>query len=322
MNTSQNQQKGLEGDVKTGKRLTLFACPKPFHGKTGVIQRNAVRSWVRLRPQPQVILFGDDHGTKDCAAALEIRHVPEIRRHDYGTPLVDDLFMQVRRLSEASLLCYINSDIIMTQALSQAIEVLNGACPPFLAVGHCWDLEVDGEIDFDREEWEVDLEMLVKESGRRRGPFHIDYCVFTRDLFDRLPPFAVGRIRWDNWLVWKALERGGRVIDASGMVRPVHQKHEYGHVDGGKKWSYGGPEARSNQRLAGLARWVHVYGILDATHRLTGNGIEERKVSLSFVRQAGLRALSWLEERRDPARARGHRFAERRGKGRAGETIG
>ncbi len=322
MNTSQNQQKGPEGDVETGKKLTLFACPKPFHGKTGVIQRNAVRSWLRLRPQPQVILFGDDRGTNECAAAVEIKHVPEIRRNDYGTPLVDDLFTQVRRLSEASLLCYINSDIIMTRALSQAIEVLNGARPPFLMVGHCWDLEIDGAIDFDREEWEVDLEMLVKERGRRRGPFHIDYCVFTRDLFDRLPPFAVGRIRWDNWLVWKALKRGGRVIDASGVVRPVHQKHEYGHLDEGKKWSYGGPEARSNQRLAGLARWVHVYGILDATHRLTGNDIEERRVSLSFVRQAGLRALSWFEERRDPDRARGHRSAERRGKGRREETIG
>ncbi len=305
MITSQNQGKGPRGDVRTGAMLTLFACPKPFHGKTGVIQRNAVRSWLRLRPKPQVILIGDDHGTKEFASELEITYVPEVRRNDYGTPLVDDLFMQVHRLSHSRLLCYVNSDIIMTETLTCAIEMLKEACPPFLMVGRCWDLEVDREINFDREEWDADLGRLVKQRGRRRSPFHIDYCVFTPDLFDRLPPFAVGRIRWDNWLVWKTLKSGGRVFDASEVVRPVHQEHDYGHVAGGKKWSYGGPESRSNQRLAGLGRRVHVYGILDATHRLTENGIEKRRVSLSFIRQIGLRVLFWLKERCDPRKTRG-----------------
>ena len=305
MNTSQNQGKGPREDLRTGAILTLFACPKPFHGKTGAIQRNAVRSWLRLRPRPQVILFGDAHGTEEFAAGLGIAYFPEVRRNDYGTPLIDDLFMQARRLSGGRLLCYVNSDIILTESLTHAIEIVKEACPPFLMVGHCWDLEVDGEIDFDREEWEAGLGRLVKQRGRRRGPFHIDYCVFTPDLFDRLPPFAVGRIRWDNWLVWKALKRGGSVIDASEVVRPVHQDHDYGHVAGGKKWSYGGPESRLNQRLAGLGRRVHVYGILDATHRLTETGIEKRRVSLPFIRQIGLRALFWLKERRDPRKIRG-----------------
>jgi hypothetical protein len=189
-------------------------------------------------------------------------------------------------------------------------------------VGHCWDLEVDGEIDFEHEDWEAGLAGLVKERGIRRGPFHIDYCVFTPDLFDRFPPFAVGRIRWDNWLVWKALERGGRVIDASEVVKPVHQVHDYGHVAGGKKGSYGGPEARLNQRLAGLGRRIHVYGILDATHRLTGNGIEKCRGSLPFIRQIALRALFWFRERRGAGAIAGSHSGEDAGRHKAGDIIG
>jgi hypothetical protein len=42
--------------------LTLFTTAKPFEGHSGVIQRNALKSWKRLHPDVEVILFGDDAG--------------------------------------------------------------------------------------------------------------------------------------------------------------------------------------------------------------------------------------------------------------------
>ena len=36
--------------------LTIFATAKPFRGHDGIIQRNAVASWTRLRPQPESVL--------------------------------------------------------------------------------------------------------------------------------------------------------------------------------------------------------------------------------------------------------------------------
>lgn len=164
-------------------------------------------------------------------------------------------------------------------------------------VGRCWDLDVAGELDFENRTWEAELERLIRRKGRLRGPFSIDYCVFTSGLFDGMPPFAVGRIRWDNWLVWRALKRGGTVIDAGQVVRPIHQTHDYKHVPGGERWSYQGPEARLNERLAGFGRSLHVYGIPDSTHRLTEGGIQKRRVTFPFVHQIGLRTLFWLRER-------------------------
>ena len=42
--------------------LTFFTTGKPFRGHSGIIQRNALRSWLLLDPDVEVILFGDDEG--------------------------------------------------------------------------------------------------------------------------------------------------------------------------------------------------------------------------------------------------------------------
>jgi hypothetical protein len=43
--------------------MTIFAIPKPFIGQIGVIQKNAIASWTKLSPRPEIILFGDEIGT-------------------------------------------------------------------------------------------------------------------------------------------------------------------------------------------------------------------------------------------------------------------
>ena len=42
--------------------LTFFTTAKPFRGHNAIIQRNALKSWTLLRPDVEVILFGDDEG--------------------------------------------------------------------------------------------------------------------------------------------------------------------------------------------------------------------------------------------------------------------
>src|SRR6266853_4649960 len=54
-----------QGREKSEPVLTIFASAKPFHGHTGVIQRNAIASWTRLRPRPEIILFGNEPGVAE-----------------------------------------------------------------------------------------------------------------------------------------------------------------------------------------------------------------------------------------------------------------
>jgi hypothetical protein len=55
--------------------LTVFFIPKPFLGHIGVIQRNALGTWMRLGEGVQVILHGNDEGVAEatCEAAPNTR---------------------------------------------------------------------------------------------------------------------------------------------------------------------------------------------------------------------------------------------------------
>jgi len=78
--------------------LTIFAIPKAFRGHIGVIQRNAIETWTRMRPAPQVLLFGDDEGVAEVARDLAVSHVRQVQRNRWGTPLVSDLFGQAQEI--------------------------------------------------------------------------------------------------------------------------------------------------------------------------------------------------------------------------------
>ncbi len=94
--------------------LTIFTVPKPFRGHIGVIQTNAIQSWVLLRPECETILFGNEEGTAEVASMFGIRHFPDIERNEYGTPLVSSVFGIAQDIASHQLLCYVNADIMLT----------------------------------------------------------------------------------------------------------------------------------------------------------------------------------------------------------------
>jgi hypothetical protein len=252
--------------------LSILAFPKPFRGHIATIQRNAISSWTRLRPQCEIFLFGDDEGTAEVAKEFGVCHVPEMARNEYGTPLLSDVFEKGERLAKHGLLCYVNCDIILGSEFMRAAEKVRQWTQRFLMVGECWDLDLGQLLAFDRPMWEEDLKALVRRGGKRRGPFSIDYFVFPRGLYQQLPPFALGRPRFDQWLIWKARHLGAAVVDATPVVMAVHQNHDYSHVAGGlPPHIFPGEEGTRNQKLAG-GLW-HCYGIEEASHKLLASGL-------------------------------------------------
>jgi hypothetical protein len=247
--------------------LTLFAIPKAFRGHTAVIQGNAIASWARLGGGSRVVLFGDEDGTADVARREGVDHVPDVARNELGTPLISALFQRARELARHDVLCYVNSDIILLDDFLPAVARVRARKRRFLMVGECWNLDVPTPLPLADPAWQERLRRRVSESGVSRGSWYIDYFVFNRDLYDEIPPFAVGRAGFDNWLVWKARSLRAAVVNASQVVRPVHQQHDYSHVPGGRQWSYHGPEAVRNVELAGGR--AHLYRIDQASHVLT-----------------------------------------------------
>ena len=84
-----------------------------IHIYIGIIQRNAVTSWTRISPRPEIILFGDETGTAEIAREFVVRHVPDVKRNDKGTPYLSDLFEKAQSLASHPSLCYVNADICL-----------------------------------------------------------------------------------------------------------------------------------------------------------------------------------------------------------------
>jgi hypothetical protein len=251
--------------------LTIFSTCKPFHGHFAIIQRNAITSWTLLRPRPEIILFGDEEGVAEICAELGLRHVPEIARNEFGTPLLNDLFEKAQQLATHDLLCYVNADIILMSDFAAAVERIRRWQGKFLMIGGCLEADIRHPLDFGRQDWEDHVRAIAQNSGRSKpGP---DYFVFPKGLYLGIPPFAIGRFSWEGWLTWKAASIGATIIDATPGVCAVHQIHDYSHTGRGDEWIWQGEETKRNMELSG--GWAFQYSVNSAHYKLTSDGLEK-----------------------------------------------
>jgi hypothetical protein len=267
--------------------LSLFACPKPFRDKhIGIIQSNAIRSWLRLTPKVEVILCGDEEGTAEFCRDHQLLHIPEIARSEFGTPLLSEIFRKAELAATSRLLAYVNADIILMQDFADAVRR-----PPwgsFLMVGRRWDMAVTEPLDFEDPDWAMHLQRRLRSGVSLHAHTGIDYFVFSKGLFQDMPRFALGRTTFDNWLIWRARQARAPVIDATEVVACVHQNHGYSfglvnQAAGAEVDNYAtGLEARKNRRLAGGRQ--HIFTVRDSTHRLTRQGLTEVHPVYRFVR--------------------------------------
>lgn len=267
--------------------ITFFSIPKPFDGHIGVIQRNAIGSWTRVHPEAQVLLLGDEQGIADATRELGAEHAPDLERNSYGTPLLDDAFRIARERARNRLLCYVNADILLPPSLARAASVTSASQDRFLVVGECWNARVEMALNPDELDW-----IALLGRARKRGADAIDYFLFSPGVYDEIPPFAVGRTVFDNWLIWKARATGATVVDASSVVRPVHQDHGYAH-QGSLEQLRAGPEAAENRRVAGGGR-ERMYSRFDATRRLTSRGLFPNPLGIAHSGETARRAWAKL----------------------------
>jgi hypothetical protein len=301
--------------------ITLFTVPKPMEGEFQHLQENAIGSWVRLGFGVEIILFGGERGVDQFARRMGLDHAAEVARTEFGTPRVDDLFARAERLAAQPLLGYINADIILGRNFLDTVRLLSGIPRPFLAVGRRWDLDVADAVDYSDPGWEEKLRQQVEQRGSLHAETGIDYFIFRPGLWGKIPPFAVGRTMWDNWLIRRARQRRVMVIDATEGIWALHQNHGYNHHPQGAEGVWKGPEAERNERLAGGS--FRLFNILDATHRLRCGRIEQmddaaHREREQFMRPALSKRAAWLDAMvKGAARAAGsvrRRLARWRGK--------
>lgn len=248
--------------------ITIFSCPKPFAGIIEGIQRNAIQSWTKLRPRPQVLLFGDDEGIREAAEEFGCVHVAAVATSELGTPLLSDIFRRAQSLAEAPAMLFVNADIVLTNETVAAAQRALDWRPHFMLVARRFDVQSVDPADLTQPDWEDRIKALTR-AARLRSDGAIDWFLFGRGQFADMPPFIIGRTSYDNWLLWATVKAGYPLVDATRFVTLVHQRHDYAS-GGGTAAVWYGPEARANRELAG--HWSHYYVISHAGWMMTPAG--------------------------------------------------
>lgn len=264
--------------------LTIFTVLKPFEGEADLHQRNALASWSALAPDVEVLLFSDSDFPVDISSRFTCFRLEE--RSEQGAPLLNEAFKTAAERAQGRVRAYLNGDIIIDRRFVDAVRRLVASdLPSWVAIGRRTDCPApfDEPALLSRQTRAGDLFSDTRRRGQPASIMCKDYFVFTPDRFRDLPPFAVGRGNWDNWMVSSSKSEGVPVIDI-GLVAPViHPMHGYRHVPGGRLSAYvTGDEARENQRLAGGRRLIHGS---TATFRLSKTGIHRISMPvLSIIR--------------------------------------
>ncbi len=259
--------------------ITIFSIPKAFKGHIDIIQRNALKSWAKLRSGCEVVLFGDDEGVAEAAEEFGVKHVSDIEKNEYGTPLLDFIFEKAQQIAKNDKVCYVNADIILLNDIVEAVKQVN--FDKFLMVGQRWDIDIEELLDYQSDDWEKSLRDFVESHGKIHPPSGSDYFIFPKGVLGQFPPFAVGRPGWDTWVIYRGRKIGIPVIDISPVVTVIHQNHDYKHIPGGDGKDCRGPEGDIN--IDSMGGWDYVFTLRDTNWILNACGIKKRQWKWSHL---------------------------------------
>lgn len=267
--------------------MIIFSVPKAFTGHIGLIQHNAIESWLRHIPARNILLLGSEDGVRETVKRYRLTHLPSLKTNTEGTPVLSDIFRRAQTV-KSDLYLYVNTDIILLNSPLLPASKVRRQLKSFVAVGQRYEMDIKGKADFEK------IQAAVTGGAvRRKSSAWMDYFLFTGGVYGDVPPFALGKTFWDKWLVWSALNRHIPVVDMTGELAAVHQTHSYGMrktMNRGTVWA--GKEALENLRLAG--GWSKSATAADATYRLEGGTLHRQRNARRRTVRKLLDRLPWM----------------------------
>ncbi|MHC4686848.1 MAG: hypothetical protein ACYTEW_21440 [Planctomycetota bacterium] len=196
--------------------LIFSTFKEPSH-----ITWNAVSSWKLLTDR--IILFG-----KECKPYEEEFDASILEPERKGKmPRVDSMFLQAQEYAEdGEVLIFVNSDIMLAPDVLGTTRMVQAQFEKigFLIVGQRTNLDVKECLPF---AWSGVWNMLRERAvgGHLLPACGADYFIYPRGFYKDIPPFAIARFSYDNWLIFDALKRAKPVVNATKMLLAIHQNH-------------------------------------------------------------------------------------------------
>lgn len=271
--------------------ITFLASPKPFKGAAYNNQINAIRSWLNVHPNVEIILFGNSPGCAEASLSLGVKNVPAIASSPSGVPYFEAIVSYAQKHALYDIQIYLNSDIVVDSHILNALKLVSFS--KFLILGQRIDLPDGAVIPPEKDSWDAYLKALVQNGAILHTPPGMDYFIFPRGLWVGLEPLVIGRAGYDNALVSFCLKKDIPIIDATYAIPALHQYHDYSHVAGKEKEVLNGEDARRNSDIHGVehsapntadATW-QIYNNKLIRNNSRGNRFRDLEIYLRYRRK-------------------------------------
>lgn len=209
--------------------ISIFTCPKPFKGNIKILQENAIRSWKEECPNSEILLAADEEGVATASTQFGIRHIQNIQKNKFGSPMLDSLFRRTEQEAHGKIMIFISTDCMLIGNLEKIVETVKEKFNEFLLVGVRYDSEISEKLpDSNWREFVLENRGLWHPIARRKMGKAFggtDLFIFPKGLLTNIPPFAVGVTCWDGWIPYDIKRRKIPMIDISESIDMIHQKH-------------------------------------------------------------------------------------------------
>jgi len=248
--------------------LTIYTTFRDFSTeRINDIQRNAVQSWLELKPTPEIMVMGNEPGSQEICEEFGLRYI-EVEVNEFGTPMLKDMMEKAEELASNEYIALVSGDIVLLQDVISSLNALK-SMDMFLGVGIKKDNpRINGDL-VHQNNWAEFAKSLLVSSVPTSGDFFMYRKGFLKAM-PEMPPFAIGRCRCDSWLVYHAY-KAGFLVNVTDSTTIIHQYHDHSHV---KRFNGMSPELMNNRAFGDEtigARMDNANWKLTADHQLQEN---------------------------------------------------
>jgi hypothetical protein len=206
-------------------RLIFTTSCKPLsNDKIKIIQYNSINSWKWLDCEKEILVFNRDESIDKMCIDLGVQYVSLYESSDYSDLPTWRAMREgaCKIASDGDLIVWVNSDIVFDNTIVTTInELKETGVEDFILTGK-------------RKNWSDYWELKCKEDlgkiqfDKIGDKYEIDYFIYNKKHFDNLPKFFIARMKFDNYLMAKAINSVDKTIDSTLVINSYHHQHGYG----------------------------------------------------------------------------------------------
>lgn len=215
--------------------ITILSSPKAFIGSDGNNQINAIKSWINIHPEIEIILYGKSEGAAQVCNNFGIKYCPDIESNSFNLPYFNAIVNHAAVNAKYEIQMYLNCDVLINNAVIKFMKSFPFK-GKFLIVGQRIDLDRGINLNMENGGWLDELRRLVNRGkANLHGVTGKDYFIFPRGMWYNLMPLIIGRGSYDSALIAFCLRKKIPVIDATQIIPAIHLFHGYQIIKGNNK---------------------------------------------------------------------------------------